>query len=190
LLAAADIEYYSFNNRRITLDLFLLVKEVDFTLWDLIHKYWFLILLYLLTVAVILTADIRLNRFKKIPRLRNYIFHAVLLILVTGLTFFLGRGGIKGKPLSAINGSDYASFEKTSLVTNSPFVFLHPSAKKPTGKLFYRRKCGLLYHHTNYKNSLENKNMNVVFIIRKNLSADFIGCLNNYPAIPLSGQPD
>jgi phosphoglycerol transferase MdoB-like AlkP superfamily enzyme len=183
-LATADMEYYSYNNRRITFNLFMLVKEVDFTLGELIQPYWFLIVLFLLTVAVILTADIRLNGYKKTPRQRNFILHTGIFILVTGMTFILGRGGIKGKPLSAINASDYTSFEKSSLVTNSPFVFLHSLHAKKIPQVTYFTPEELPNYFTTmrtYNNSLENKNMNVVFIIWESLSADFIGSLNDYP---------
>jgi phosphoglycerol transferase MdoB-like AlkP superfamily enzyme len=184
LLATADMEYYSFNNRRITLDLFLLVKEVDFTAGEMLHKYWFLILLFLFTVAVILAADIRLNSFKKMPRQRNFIFHTGLFILVMGMTVILGRGGFKGRPLSAINASDYVPFDKSSLVTNSPFVFLHSLSAKKTPQTTYFHPEELPKYFTtvrSYDNNLENKNMNVVLIIWESLSADFIGSLNGYP---------
>jgi phosphoglycerol transferase MdoB-like AlkP superfamily enzyme len=184
LLATADMEYYSYNNRRITLDLFLLVKEVDFTPGEIIQSYWFLMVLFLLSLAVILTVDIRLNGFKKIPRQRNFILHTGIFILVMGMTIILGRGGIKGKPLSAINASDYASFEKSSLVTNSPFVFLHSLQAKKIPQMTYYTPEELPDYFTTtrtYNNSLENKNMNVVFIIWESLSADYIGSLNGYP---------
>ena len=183
-LATADMEYYGYNNRRITLDLFMLVKEVNFTLSEMVQPYWFLMVLFLLTVAVILTADIRLNGFKKISGPQNFLFHTGLFILVMGMTFILGRGGIKGKPLSAINASDYASFEKSSLVTNSPFVFLHSLHAKKIPQMTYFTPEELPNYFTTtrtYNNSLENKNMNVVFIIWESLSADYIGSLNGYP---------
>jgi phosphoglycerol transferase MdoB-like AlkP superfamily enzyme len=184
LLATADIEYYSFNNRRITLDLFLLVNEVNFTPGEILHNYWFLILLFLLTLAIILTTDIRLNSFKKMPRQKNFVFHAGLFVLVMGMTVFMGRGGINGRPLSAINASEYVSFDKSSLVTNSPFVFLHSFSAKKTPQMTYFPPEELQKYFTttrSYDNILENKNMNVVFIIWESLSADFIGSLNGYP---------
>jgi phosphoglycerol transferase MdoB-like AlkP superfamily enzyme len=184
LLATADMEYYSYNNRRITLDLFLLVKEVDFTIGEMVRTYGFLILLFLFTVAVMLTADLRLNGFKKLSRHRNYIFHTCLFFVVMGITVVLGRGGIKGKPLSAINASDYASFDKSSLVANSPFVFLQSLNAKKTLQATYFPPAELPTYFTttrSYDNSLENKNMNVVFVIWESLSADFIGSLNGYP---------
>lgn len=183
-LATTDMEYFRYNNRRITLDLFSLVKEVDFTPGEMIQSFWFLMLLFLLSVAFILAVDIRLNGFKKIPRQRNFIFHTALFILVMGMTIILGRGGIKGKPLSAINASDYASFEKSSLVTNSPFVFLHSFKAKKIPQMTYFTPQELPHYFTTtrtYSNSLENKNMNVVFIIWESLSADYIGSLNHYP---------
>jgi phosphoglycerol transferase MdoB-like AlkP superfamily enzyme len=184
LLATADMEYYSFNNRRITLDLFLLVNEVDFTVGEMIRTYGFLILLFLFTVVVLMTSDLRLNGYKKLSRQRNYIFHTGLFLLVMGITVILGRGGIKGKPLSAINASDYASFDKSSLVTNSPFVFLHSLTSKKNPQTNYFPTPDLPAYFTttrSYDNNLGNRDMNVVFIIWESLSADFIGSLNGYP---------
>jgi phosphoglycerol transferase MdoB-like AlkP superfamily enzyme len=184
LLATADIEYYSFNNRRITLDLFLLVNEVDFTFWEIIRKYWFLLMLFIVTVVFILTTDILFNGFKKISRQQNHIFHGFGFLLVSGIIFVFGRGGMKGKPLSAINASDYASFGKSSLVTNSPFTFLQSLNSNRTPFTTYFTPEELPKNFTTkrfYKNNLENRNMNIVIIIWESLSADFVGSLNNYP---------
>lgn len=184
LLATADMEYYSFNNRRITLDLFMLANEVDFSFRELIHAYWFLFLMFLITLAIMLAADIYFNGYRKLSRQRYHALHAGIFLLVLTITFFLGRGGITGKPLSAINASNYVSFEKSALVTNSPFVFLHSfNAQKVVRKDYFPPE-ELTTHFTtlkSYNNNLDNRNMNVVVIIWESLSAGYVGSLNDYP---------
>ncbi|MBN1413685.1 MAG: sulfatase-like hydrolase/transferase, partial [Bacteroidales bacterium] len=184
LIATADIEYYSYNNRRMTLDLFLLVDEVDFTFRDIFIKYWYLIGLFLLSVTSLIIADIRLNSYQKATRYQNHILHSGLCIITLGLSFFAARGAFTGRPLTAINASNYALFEKSSLVTNSPFVFMHSLDMKRIDHTEYFPPAELPEHFTttrSYNNALRNENMNIVIIVWESLSADFIGKLNEYP---------
>ena len=63
-------------------------------------------------------------------------------------------------------------------------MFLHSLNAKKTPQTAYFSPEELPKYFTttrSYNNSLENKNMNVVFIIWESLSADFIGSLNGYP---------
>lgn len=123
-----DTAYYNFTLKRSTADIFVIVSagnDVGQLLTSFLADYWFLLLMFLLSVYGIYllykrTGNGRFSRTSKTGFARQSLY----LLLVIPMIVVVGRGGLVLKPISAVDASLYTKPENTALVLNSAFTIM------------------------------------------------------------------
>jgi phosphoglycerol transferase MdoB-like AlkP superfamily enzyme len=182
-LAVSDIEYFKFNNKRLTVDV-LGMKDAFLNLFFQFFKdFWFLFLIFLL-VVVFVEFFYDKTKVKKSLKLKiNYPVQVIVMIVVLAFSVLGARGGLQTIPITPINSTEYASFSNTSLVTNSPYTFIFSfKVRKLEEKHFFDEdSCKRIFStYHKYDNDAIGKNSNVVIIVLESFSKEFVGALNDY----------
>jgi len=183
VLALVDIEYFQYNNKRMTIDLLFIVDEGQGMLWQYIKDFWYLLiilcgLVYLLVEFIFRKTESSNTQFKENFRIQAFIF---LIGLV--LTFFLARGSYNNKCLSPVNASEYSNVQNIPLVTNTPFTFVYSIFHRNLEEKHYFNnedveKNFSLIRYSGSTNKINTEN--VVIIILESFSSEFIGSISNY----------
>jgi phosphoglycerol transferase MdoB-like AlkP superfamily enzyme len=181
-IAISDFEYYKFNNKRLTIEIFDIVGEGTGFFFEFVKGYWHVFVMFF---AFIAGTEILYRKTSKNeqPFKENFFFQFLILLFGLGLTILIIRGDYKGKPLTPINAADYVDIRKAPLVTNSPFTLLLSfSYKGIDEKNFFEPKQLSKIFNTNrqYHSQTPVNKENVVIIILESFSTEYIGSLNNY----------
>lgn len=181
LLAVGDLEYFKFNNKRLTLDVLGMGGAFMNQLPQFIKDFWYLFIIYILLIAGTekLYAKTKVNK-DRLPV--NYFVQGVLFIIVLGATFLGARGGLQTIPITPINASEYASFNKVSLVTNSPYTFIFSlQMRKLEDKQYFventcKKHFSIVQH---FDGTAPAKYDNIIIIVMESFGKEYIGKLNN-----------
>lgn len=118
-----DVEYFSYTQKRSTIDLFtVLGASNDFSqqLSSFFKDFWMLL--------VFLLGFILLARFlnKRIQKRAEFSFgkDVLFFVLGVGMAIFIGRGGFILKPLTTIDAARFTRVENAALVLNTPFTMV------------------------------------------------------------------
>ena len=181
LLNNIDIEYFQFNQKRITYDVvdLLLLGSDSFNLLRSSRDFWLLLLLTL--VQVFLLSKFNDYKFSRLKLSINSILKSALIFLILVLFFIIGaRGGLQLKPIKVINAGEISSPLYSSLILNSPFCFLHSfnNTQLESYNYFNQKKLDSIYNPISYSSNLINNKMNVVIVIMESLSKEFVGFKN------------
>lgn len=119
-----DVEYFSYTQKRSTIDLFtILGAGEDFSqqLSSFFKDFWALLIFLL---GFILLARSLNKRIPKKDRPPFFLKDMAWFAVVTGLAIFIGRGGIILKPVSPIDAARFTRVENAALVLNTPFTMV------------------------------------------------------------------
>ncbi len=124
-----DIEYFRFTGKRLTIDSFLLARDIGDQSVQIALYYWYFSLLQIAMYALLAWVS-----FRKLPSARSARRPIKFTLILLTLTILLGglamRGGWQTKPL--IPASAFAQNpELASLVLNSSFTILKSTDKTP-----------------------------------------------------------
>ncbi len=183
-----DIEFFQFNNKRITydfVDFILLGNDGLQILPAYIMQYWPIVLLTLL--QIILLTKLKPYNSKKVFFTFRSLSKSTLIFLFSISLFIVGaRGGLQLKPIKVINAGELTSPVFSSLILNTPFCFLHSFNNTQLASYNYF-DANVISEHYNTKHSFDTKkfsNKNVVIIIMESLSKEFVGFYNNTNLTP------
>jgi phosphoglycerol transferase MdoB-like AlkP superfamily enzyme len=180
-LAVADLVYFSFNNKRISSDIFSVGGSFTKQFISFLFSYWYLFLIFFLLIFLLERMYSRTMRNQK----PQFSFKSQLVIFLLAMpVFFLGaRGGIQKLPLSPVHAAKEVSPLLISYTTNTPFNFIYSLSKRRLTETKWmsdeecRKEFSLDY---NLQNEGEFRKKNVVLIILESFSREFIGSLNDY----------
>ena len=181
-IAISDFEYYRFNNKRLTVEIFDIVGEGTGFFFEFVKGYWHIFTMFF--ASIIGTEFLYRKTSKSVLRFKeNFLVQFLMFILSIGILVLLIRGDYKGKPLSPIMASDYVNIKLAPLVTNSPFTMLISSTKDELEekKYFNSKELRKVFSiDRQYHNQMPENKKNVVIIILESFSTEYIGSLNNY----------
>ena len=183
-----DIEFFQFNQKRITndfIDLMFLGNDFLQTLPSYTLEHWPILIVtsfqiyFLFKIKDVTPSRIKFNF--------NSIFKSSLVFILASFIFIIGaRGGTQLKPLKIINAGEISNPNLSSLILNTPFCFLHSFSDSKLENYNYFNSEDL-YNIYNPKTLSSHKIMdkkNIVFIIMESLSKEFVGFHNNTSLTP------
>lgn len=188
ILNNIDIEFFQYNQKRITsdfVDLLLLGNDTAQVLPSYILTYWPLLLLSTLQVILL----IKYNDFKPKSVISNFksFSNSLLIFLMSVLFFVVGaRGGLQLKPINTINAGELSNPIFSNLILNTPFTFLHSFKSEklfPYNYFSDEELNNTISLNRNYP-SEKQKKYNVVIIIMESLSKEFVGFHNDHDLTP------
>ena len=188
ILNNVDIEFFQYNQKRITsdfVDLLFLGNDTFQILPSYLLTYWPILLLTLFQVYIL----VKYSGFRPKKVISNFkSFSNSLLTLLLAVLFFIvgARGGLQLKPINTINAGELSNPIFSNLILNSPFTFLHSFKSEKLTAYDYFEKKDLSDNFTTYKHYKLNssKSYNVVVIIMESLSKEFVGFHNQHNLTP------
>lgn len=175
-----DIEYYKFQKKRTTFELFSGENDVMKMLPEYLKSYWYLLLILVPLTVFMWVAYRRMNRsnaeFKKF-----YAIKTIVSVLLMGMVIMAMRGGLQTKPIQMITASYYGSPRNAALVLNTPFTIFQSLGKKTLTNPAYFAPAeadSIFSIRRNYKGSYEFQKKNVVVIILESFSSEWVGSLS------------
>ncbi|MFH1321299.1 MAG: sulfatase-like hydrolase/transferase [Bacteroidota bacterium] len=187
----ADMEYFRYNFKRSTADVFTLMGLGD-DLFNVLPQYikdfWHvgLILLLLILIAEILYRKVKVRdegRGARKDEWRKVIVGSVLFIVLLGLFIIGARGGLQLKPIGIITAGQYTAARNIPLVLNTPFAVINTLGKHELIEVEYftDQELNGIYspYHTQFTaQQSRGSNINIVIIILESFSNEYIGRLN------------
>jgi phosphoglycerol transferase MdoB-like AlkP superfamily enzyme len=182
VMSLIDIEYFQYNNKRMTIDILFIVDEGQGMLWQYIKDFWYL-LVVLICFIFLIEYVYRKAESTKLHVEENFRIQAIIFSIGILAAFVFVWGSFKTRPLSPINAISYSNIQNVPLVTNTPFTFAYSIVNRKLDEKHYFNQEEEKKNFTITRNSFsQNKknHPNVVIIILESFSAEFIGSLNNY----------
>lgn len=188
ILNLIDCAYFSYTLKRSTGDLLTTISTgSDFgqLLSTFLSENWPLIVLLIGCISLIewlyrktelsrVKSDVSRKEFLKV----NWLWFAILLPFFV----FIGRGGIRPRPISILDATAYTSSQNASLVLNTPLTFLktfwvHQLEEK---KYMSRSEEHALFDpiHTSVPTNLLPDSTNVVILVLESFGKEFVGKLS------------
>jgi phosphoglycerol transferase MdoB-like AlkP superfamily enzyme len=179
-----DVIYFEFTAKRSTIDLFAMLsygKDLNQQWGSFFADFGWLCLVFILLIVL---SDWLFRKVYKtfiLPEPTSVKIQFICLGLVVFICVILGRGGVRLKPVSAINAAQYTRPENTAFILNTCFTMLksfdHPSVEKK--KYFSKQKLASIFSpirkiHPNANFQLP-KNSNVVIIILESFGDEWVG---------------
>lgn len=184
-LNCTDLEYFKFTLKRSTADLFGIANGGN----DLRHlapvflkDYWYVVLIFLASIAVAEAGYRWAARWEQGPRARNAWGWRVALVAFVAIA---SRGGLQYIPLGMLDASKYAPPAYMPLVLNTPFTFMTSIGKPVLEERRFMtdaeadRLWPVKHRYTDAPPvSIAAPRPNVVVIVLESFSAAYSGRLN------------
>ena len=183
-LACADLIYFQFNKKRISVDLLSMMSSLGSQGLQFLQHYWYLFLGF----GFIMWLVVRLYKKTKLPVEKfvkpHLVTELILLLMIAGVSLIAARGGTQMRPITPSQAAKDVSAQMASLVTNSPYTFLYSIQKSRLSKTDFMdddvaeniSKFETVLLHND---SLSKKN--IIIIILESVSREYVGTLNDYP---------
>ncbi|MCO4754855.1 MAG: sulfatase-like hydrolase/transferase [Bacteriovoracaceae bacterium] len=176
----ADYEFFKFNGKKLTYDLFLVSNDIQEQAFQLILNYWYLSLLVIITSFSLFKYFPKrdLSGLYYFSRIKLY-FALPLSLCVFVLTGIFVRGGLQMRSLSPKDAFVFESYELGNLALNSSYTLIRSFGKKgaPLVKYYSSDKAALdeiLSKRSFAESGLGKENQNVVILIVESLSQEYM----------------
>lgn len=185
LLNCVDLEYFKFQGKRTTADLFHLFgmgEDMKNTIPKMIVDFWYVLLIFLVLVILLIYGYNRIRVGISTAEPVKKLKALLLCIGMLALAIVGSRGGIQYKPLGIMAAARYTKPQLVPLVLNTPFTVYKTYGKALIEeKNYMSHEEALQYfnkdHH--FKNREPFKKLNVVLVILESFSSEYIGAFNN-----------
>lgn len=183
-ILSADLVFYSFNGKRMDIEVLGLLSSLPTMAGQFVVDYWYTFLLF----GALCYGLIFIIKLGKRKRQKLGVVKALLVFLVAIAMVVVGmRGGVSNKnPISPVEASGFSKTCNISLVTNSAFTFffslVHSDLEVPS---FFNNE-GLKYrfpveHKYFGKKSISKKN--IVLIIMESFSQKYVGTITGQESL-------
>lgn len=188
ILNNIDIEFFQYNQKRITsdfVDLLFLGNDTAQVLPSYLLTYWPIVLLTLIQFYILF----KHSDFKPKTVISNFksFSNSLMIFLISVLFFVVGaRGGLQLKPINTINAGELSNPIFSNLILNTPFTFLHSfkSEKLVAYNYFSEQELNNTFSLSKNYSGEKQKDYNVVIIIMESLSKEFVGFHNDHNLTP------
>lgn len=185
LLNCVDLEYFKYQGKRTTADLFQLFgmgDDMKNTLPQMIIDFWYVVAIFLMLSFLLYLGYSRIKLQKPEPETRFRLISWLLIIPVFGLLFVGARGGLQLKPLGIMAAAKMVSPKMIPLALNTPFTVIRTFGKSLIEEKSYMSEEELSGWFSKDHFPPENagfRPLNVVIILLESFSSEYIGELNN-----------
>lgn len=184
MLNCIDLEYFKYQGKRTTADLFGLFSmgdDMQNTLPQMARDFWYVLVVFALLAALTIFLYNRI-KFPATETQTQIGFQWLLLLPVSALVVIGARGGLQLKPLGILSAAGNTPPTLVPLVLNTPFTVFKTLGKDLLEeKKYFTGEAALQYftkdHQYTGRPPFQPKN--VVIIILESFSSEFIGTLNN-----------
>jgi len=184
LLNSVDLEYFKFQGKRTTADLFSLFTmggDMANTLPAMARDFWYVLVVFAFLAFLLIRLYFRITP-KALHSTQRGFKPVLIAIALSAVTVIAARGGLQYRPLSAMSAAQHVPQRLVPLVLNTPFTIIRSLGKStleeknylPAGeaeKWFSKNKS--------YSDSTGFTPKNVVIIIMESFSSEYIGYFNN-----------
>ena len=184
-----DIEFFQYNQKRITsdfLDLIFLGNDTLQIFPNYLIQYWPLVILSFFQFFLI--TRISDYKFENVLFSFRSILKSILVFIIATSLFIIGaRGGLQLKPIKVVNAGQMSNPIFSNIVLNTPFCLLHSLNSNKLNEYEYFNVNELDPKFSDIKSNSINSNFsekNVVVIIMESLSKEFVGYYNNHNLTP------
>lgn len=177
----SDIEYFKFQNKRSTADLFAMLSTGDDFLTllpEYIFGYWYLVLLWAVTIWGLWKAYPKYKAKDKSSQISRGIGIQIILIPVVILLCIVSIRGIHLRPLSIIRAASYTRPQNIPVVLNTPFSIMKTLMKDDLQRLqYFEENESEKYFNpiSEFKDDRVQKKQNVVVIVLESFSQEYCG---------------
>lgn len=184
LLNCVDLEYFKYQGKRTTADLFDLFgmgEDMQNTIPQMAKDFWYVLLVFVLLSILLIYGYGQIRNKIKMPQTRYGIADWFVALLLGGLLILGARGGMQYKTLNIMSAARLSSPALVPLVLNTPFTVIRTYGKEPVEeKIYMSHEEALTYFnpHHHFQKQAPFKNQNVVIIILESFSSEYIGALN------------
>ncbi len=181
LLNLIDIEYYKFQRKRTTIELFSGENDIIKHLPEYIKSYGYLLLIFIALLVLMVIMYKRLHKTDPKEKESYIVLKSISFILLLGLVIIGVRGGLQTKPIQMITASYYGNPQNAALVLNTPFTVLQSLGKKTLEeKNFFDEDIlnTIFSVDREYDADYLFRKKNIVVIILESFSNEYIGTLN------------
>lgn len=187
-LNAWDIAFFSFTRKRVSFHYFkflLSENEAGILAVEFISEFWWLILFFLMSLALIYYVFLKFKSHK--PTLKP-IVSWVLCVLIMSLSVIVGRGGFQLKPVDIIEVSKYTSLKNAPAALNSAFTMLKTMDYKDLEKkqFFTDQEADAIFNpfQRSVPAGILKDETNVVLIIFESFGSMYVGPNNEESYTP------
>lgn len=126
VLAVSDYGYYAVTERRLSYEVYFMIKDIVDILPGLIVAHYVLVLVLItFSITIIISSLFFFNKFdKKIKNSAGFISEFVYLVLLVALSVIFIRGGLQMKPLRQANAFPNNNLELGYLTLNTPYTVI------------------------------------------------------------------
>lgn len=189
-----DFAYYPFIQKRTTFDVGNLIfggqSEITKLIPHFIADFWYVILLYILMLAVLIKIHLNIRKSDK-PVFINFSFksagiYLITFLLISGSTLLAIRGGLQKIPIVLMDAANYTQPKYIPIVINTPFSILKSADLTEITELdFYNEEeLKTIYNPIHPADTGGFKNYNVCVIIIESFSKEFTGISNRKSYTP------
>jgi len=180
-LIIVDFEFFAFNGKKLTLDIFFNTGDVQAQFFQVIFYYWYLSLLTIATSGIL---------WRYYPRRKKeYLFEfpmklykAIPASLVIFIFVAIGiRGGLQLRSISAKEAFVFDTYELGNFSINSAYTFARSLSQKRIQRASYYKNKKLvkeeLLKQRSFNQGLQlkfDKKQNIIIIILESFSAEYI----------------
>lgn len=188
ILNLGDTEFVNFVGRRFTFDGLFILSEVNGKFVELVSTYWKLNLINTLITGLFVWSGFKILQKNYLPifwrphRVKNYLAHAFLSLVVLVLAVVAIRGGLQSKPINFVNASVFSAPLLNNLSLNSTFTFIKSyGAEGLKHEKYFATEDELLNRlNGSFTGSLlegprPKSPQNVVIIILESFGAEYVG---------------
>lgn len=177
----ADTGWFSFQKKRSTADVFSVLATGDDLAANLpsyIAGYWYLALLWIISIFVLYKFAFRQIKKNNSPELPSVTTRIITAVLFLGFSVIIIRGGLQLKPLSTQTAAAYAGAESAPLILNTPYTLLKSAGDVALTDPEYfsaDEVINILPVHRTMIQSYDSLHRNVVLIILESFSSEYTG---------------
>lgn len=185
LLNCVDLEYFKYQGKRTTADLFQLFgmgDDMKNTLPRMIMDFWYVLVIFTVLTIVLITLYNKIKVPSRPADWENKKLAWMMVLPLLAVFFVGGRGGFQYKPIGIMAAARHTTPQLVPLVLNTPFTVLKTYGKKNLEeKKYLSDDEALTYFNKDHllKSNRNFKPLNVVIIILESFSSEYIGAFNN-----------
>jgi phosphoglycerol transferase MdoB-like AlkP superfamily enzyme len=184
LLNCIDLEYFKYQGKRTTADLFSLFtmgSDMQNTLPAMARDFWYVIVVFV-AVVFLMVRMYKAIRPVKMTQVRYSYKNYVAAVAIVALTIVAARGGIQYKPLGILSAAQHVPQRLVPLALNTGFTVIRTIGKSTLDEKSYftpQEAAAIFNPIKNYTSADGFRQHNVVVIIMESFSSEYIGYFNN-----------
>tara|TARA_B100001971_G_scaffold84647_1_gene77919 strand:+ start:536 stop:2386 length:1851 start_codon:yes stop_codon:yes gene_type:complete len=181
-LIIVDFEFFAFNGKKLTLDIFFIAGDIGGQFFQVIFYYWHLSLLTIATMGILWRYYPRRKK-EYLFEMPMKIYKSIPLSLIIFILTAIGvRGGLQLRSISAKDAFIFETYELGNFAVNSAYTFARSLSQKGLEyeKFFKKREDvystleNLSQSTSSSADGLFSEKQNVIIIILESFSMEYI----------------